>query len=107
MDESFLDLISKCQSHRLDDQRSDLPSPSTNRDSQHSCSEEDEALFDTLWRLQGARIEEQRCDMPVQRIEASSSSRHVWQEADKDCLSRDELFELIFNSQVRVVQCLN
>ncbi len=103
MDETFLDLISKCQSHRLDDQRSDLPSPSfsdRNSSSSSQLSGDEEDLFDTLWRLQGSRIDEQRCQMPPQ-AEASGTTRQGWQEAEGDSLSTDELFELIFASQVR------
>ena len=107
MDESFLDLISKCQSHRLDDQRSEFPSPSSsdrNSSSSSQLSGDDEDLFDTLWRLQGSRIEEQRCPMPAmaspESSNTTSSSRQQWQDNEAD-LSTDELFELIFASQVR------
>lgn len=92
MDDAFLDLVSKCQGHRLDDQRSDFPSPmlqSADRSSQASNDEDD--LFETLWRLQSSRIEEQRCQLPP-------ISR---QEPEAEALSSDELFELIFASQVR------
>lgn len=99
MDDTFLDLISKCQSHRLDDQRSDLPSPPESSD-----RSEDDDLFETLWKLQSSRIDEQRCQMP---IIGKTPSSHRWQEAAEtqpqggEALSRDELFELIFASQVR------
>lgn len=117
MDESFLDLISKCQSHRLDDQRSEFPSPSSsdrNSSSSSQLSGDDEDLFDTLWRLQSSRIEEQRCPMPAMAAEESSSSssnsssnsrQQQWQENDAD-LSTDELFELIFASQVSQESCV-
>ena len=106
MDESFLDLISKSQSCRLDDQRSDLPSSmdhSSNRNSNTSqASSEEDDLFEMLCRLQGSRIEEQRCDMPrLPGTKATTSSQQRWDETDEDCLSSDELFELIFASQVR------
>lgn len=103
MDESFLDLISKCQGHRLDDQRSEFPSPllqSADRSSQASSEEDD--LFETLWRLQGSRIEEQRCQLPPIAKAAAPTPGQRWQEPPEvEALSSDELFELIFASQVR------
>lgn len=101
MDESFLDLVSKCQSRRLDDQRSDLPKPlppidRTSGISQASKEEDD--LFETVLRLQGSRIDEQRCALPP-ASNLTTPSQHRWEE---ECVSKDELFELIFASQVRL-----
>lgn len=106
MDDTFLDLISKCQSHRLEDQRSDFPSPMASTDRSSQASSEEEDLFETLWRLQGSRIDEQRCHMPPMiKVAAAPSSRHRFQEgAEGEALSTDELFELIFTSQVREKQ---
>ncbi len=111
MDDSFLDLLSKAQSQRLDDQRSDyqpptassrpcVPSDASSRSSQISSEEED--LFDTLWKFQSGRIDEQRCEMPVLSKPDSSSgkSRPAWRDSE-DCTSSEELFDLIFASQVR------
>lgn len=112
MDDSFLDLLSKAQSQRLDDQRSDYqpptassrpgaPSDASSRSSQISSEEED--LFDTLWKLQSGRIDEQRCEMPVLSkpdSSSSSKSRSAWRDSE-DCTSSEELFDLIFASQVR------
>lgn len=114
MDESFLDLLSKCQGERLDDQRSEFPSPVTphhqhsNRDSRTSeLSNEDDDLFDALWKLQSSRIEEQRCDFPAGKASpssaATSNSAHRWQQDEE--VSSDELFELIFTAQVSGQQC--
>lgn len=100
MDDTFLDLISKCQGRRLDDQRSEFPSPtSSDRNSSASSqmSGDEEDLFDTLWRLQGSRLEEQRCQLPP--LESNSA----WQEPEGDSMSTDELFELIFASQVSII----
>lgn len=110
MDDAFLDLISKCQGHRLDDQRSDLPSPLQSGDQSSQASSEEEELFETLWRMQGSRIEEQRCQLPpVAKATAPSSAGQRWQEPSEGegvskGVSNDELFELIFASQVR--ECL-
>lgn len=100
MDDSFLDLLSKCQGSRLDDQRSDFPSPSSDRSSQISNDEDD--LFETLQRLQGSRIEEQRCSLPPMIKSSAPSSRSRWQDGgvEGEALSKDELFDLIFASQV-------
>jgi len=108
VDESFLDLLSKCQSHRLDDQRTDFPSPMMSSDRSSQASSDDDDLFETLWRLQGSRIDEQRCPLPPASKVSSPSNRHRWQEpAEGDApLSSDELFELIFASQVSVPMCI-
>ena len=98
MDDSFLDLLSKCQGSRLDDQRSDFPSPSSVSDRNSQVSSDEDDLFETLMRLQGSRIDEQRCPLPP-AVKANPPSRHRWQE-EGEALSRDELFDLIFASQV-------
>lgn len=100
-------MISKSQSRRLDDQRSTFPSAAnTPEDTHHLTQGEEEDLFDTLWRLQGARIDDQRCDMPSP---ANGLSHHNgddqerWEEGEAECLSSDELFDMIFECQVRSV----
>ena len=101
MDDAFLELVSKCQGHRLDDQRSDFPSPPlqpADRSSQASSEEDD--LFETLWRQQGSRIEEQRCQLPPLGSNKQAAAATV--EVEGEALSSDELFELIFASQVSV-----
>lgn len=109
VDDGFLDMISKSQSRRLDDQRSTFPDSAANtpEEARHltqggRCEEED--LFDTLWRLQGSRIDDQRCDMPSP---ANGLSHHHgvddqerWEEGEAECLSSDELFDMIFECQV-------
>lgn len=112
MDDGFLDMISKSQSRRLDDQRSTFPDSAANtpEDARHLTQggrREEEDLFDTLWRLQGARIDDQRCDMPSP---ANGLSHHHggddqerWEEGEAECLSSDELFDMIFECQVRSV----
>ena len=109
MDDSFLELVSKCQGHRLDDQRSDFPSPlsltspdSNSQRSSRTSSDEDD-LFEALWRSQGSRIEEQRCQLPpLSSVTGPGSARHShrW-EPEGEAMSSDDLFELIFASQVR------
>lgn len=111
MDDCFLDLLSKAQSQRLDDQRSDFhpssssshhqcgPSDASSRSSQVSSEEDD--LFDTLCRLQGCRIEDQRCEMPASGKPSAAPQR--WRDSEVDCVSSEELFDLIFASQVKLL----
>lgn len=108
MDDSFLELVSKCQGHRLDDQRSDfsplsLTSPGNNSQRSSQASSEDEDLFEALWRSQSSRIDEQRCQLPpLASVTAPGTARHShrW-EPEGEAMSSDDLFELIFASQVR------
>lgn len=70
--------------------------------SQASSDEDD--LFETLWRLQGSRIDEQRCLLPP--VSKSSGAAAVAVAGAGEALSSDELFELIFATQVRTCrQC--
>lgn len=110
MDDSFLELVSKCQGHRLDDQRSDFPSPlslaSPDSNSQRSSrtSSDDDDMFDALWRSQSSRIDEQRCQLPpLAAVSAPGTARHShrWEAEAGEAMSSDDLFELIFASQVR------
>lgn len=107
MEEGFLEMVTKCQGHRLDDQRSSLPAPlkaSVNRPSSSlvQVREPEEDLFDVLWQMQNSRIEDQRSSMPT-----GSSVPHImpparWHEAEAEVLSDDEFFEMIFSCQVRI-----
>lgn len=113
MDDGFLDMISKSQSRRLDDQRTSFPDSTVNtqEDSHHhltkaGCCDEDD-LFETLWRLQGARIDDQRCDMPsVASPSVGVQDQDHWEEGEAECLSSDELFDMIFECQVCVCVCV-
>ena len=105
VDDGFLDLISKSQSRRLDDQRSTFPNSASNtpEDTHHLTHAGEDDLFDTLWRLQGARIDDQRCDMPSPANGLSHSDdqdQERWEEGEAECLSSDELFDMIFECQV-------
>ena len=82
-------MVSKCQGHRLDDQRSSLPDKS-------DCSKEsDEDWFDMLWQLQSSRIEDQRSAMP------SEGLPHVMpQNRLQEPQSEEDLFEMILSCQV-------
>lgn len=108
VDDRFLDLISKTQGRRLDDQRTTLPLDEIPREksavghSQTSSSEEDD-LFEALWRFQSStRIEDQRCQMPNGAAPPHVMPQSNWEETEAECLSSDELFEMIFRCQVRI-----
>lgn len=85
-------MVTKCQAHRLDDQRTNAPS--TN---QIDCADpaSDEDLFDMLWSLQGCRIEDQRSVMMEPPPHIMTESR---QSAGQ---SQEELFDMILTVQVR------
>ena len=102
MDDGFLELISKTQGRRMDDQRTDLPA-SLEEGVASSGEEAEEELFEALWRVQSSRIEDQRCNMASAPhvMAASSSSRRL--EGGGEGLGSDELFEMIFASQVSVL----
>ncbi len=90
-------MVTKCQAHRLDDQRTSAPA--TNQiESGHRGGSDDDDLFDMLWSLQGCRIEEQRSVM----IEPPHIMRENGQGAGQ---SQEELFDMILSVQVRERQC--
>ena len=81
-------MVTKCQAHRLDDQRTTFPS---NQPIQHKEREDD--LFDMLWTLQESRIEDQRSAM----IEPP----HIMvQGRPQGGQSQEELFDMILSVQV-------
>lgn len=84
-------MVTKCQAHRLDDQRSSLPMPQSH--------ELEDDLFDMLWQLQGTRIEDQRSVMSVE------SPPHIMPQGTSQEQPDDELFEMIFTCQVCLCGC--
>lgn len=75
-DDSFIDMLLRCQSSRLEDQRSPLPAASTiqdaedetnqrsNGNTQSSTTVPEEDLFSLIQRLQAGRMEDQRASGP-------------------------------------------
>lgn len=79
-DDSFIDMLLRCQSSRLEDQRSPLPIASTIRDAedeqdqisivnnnnntQSGTTVPEEDLFSLIQRLQAGRMEDQRASGP-------------------------------------------
>lgn len=96
-------MITRFQGHRLDDQRTSLPPALAARESGGGVRKEEDDLLEVLWQVQGSRIEEQRCHM--------TAAPHVmpatqWEEAEAECLSADELFEMIFTCQVLITHTI-
>ena len=102
-DDGFFDMISKFQSKRMEDQRTPLPHSLVESKLNGTYGNEEEDLVEALWRMQSSRIEDQRCDMP-------SEPPHIMAargDQEGDCLTNDELFELIFRCQVSPPKPLN
>ncbi len=97
-DDGFFDMISKCQGKRMDDQRTSLPSSLADSKLHSSYGNEEDDLLEALYRMQSSRIEDQRCGM-------SSEPPHIMPEraggqGGAECVTSDDLFELIFSCQV-------
>ncbi len=89
-------MVTKCQAHRLDDQRTSAPA--TNQIEPGHCGDIDDDLFDMLWTLQGCRIEDQRSVM--------SEPPHIMTEARQPSgQSQEELFDMILSVQVGLLPC--
>lgn len=91
-------MISKYQGKRMDDQRTSLPPGLA--DSKLHCGyfNEEDDLLEILRRMQSSRIEDQRSLMAV-------VPPHIMPGRDRtsggeECLSGDDLFELIVRCQV-------
>ncbi|XP_043256513.1 G-protein-signaling modulator 2 [Colletes gigas] len=74
-DDSFIEMLVRCQGSRLEDQRSPLPAPSTVQDAEEEHSQRsngtqagstvpEEDLFALIQRLQAGRMEDQRASGP-------------------------------------------
>ena len=96
-DDGFFNMITRFQGHRLDDQRTALP-PALASNSSGVGKKKEEDLLEVLWQVQGSRIEEQRCHM-MSAPHVMPAASH-WEETEAECLTADELFELIFTCQV-------
>ena len=95
-DDGFFDMITRFQGYRLDDQRTALP-PALASNSSGVGKKKEEDLLEVLWQVQGSRIEEQRCHM-MSAPHVMPAASH-WEETEAECLTADELFELIFTCQ--------
>lgn len=70
-DDSFLDQLVRCQSSRLEDQRSPLPAPLVDTESEAPITQNksgstvpDEDFFSLIMRFQSGRMDDQRATIP-------------------------------------------
>ncbi|KAM7362976.1 G-protein-signaling modulator pins [Cochliomyia hominivorax] len=90
VDDAFLDMLMRCQSSRLEEQRSELPRPNVlidaeaqnrNRPSGGSggrgTTVPDEDFFSLIMKVQSGRMEDQRAAIPMTRRDASGSSNNT------------------------------
>ncbi|XP_053675439.1 G-protein-signaling modulator 2 [Anopheles nili] len=79
-DDAFLDMLMRCQGSRIEEQRSELPTPNITLDAEASdnravapssvtsnsgATVPDEDFFSLIMRLQGGRMEDQRATVPL------------------------------------------
>uniref|UniRef100_A0A182M4F9 G-protein-signaling modulator 2 n=1 Tax=Anopheles culicifacies TaxID=139723 RepID=A0A182M4F9_9DIPT len=79
-DDAFLDMLMRCQGSRIEEQRSELPTPNITLDAEASdvpvvapakatsnsgATVPDEDFFTLIMRLQGGRMEDQRATVPL------------------------------------------
>ncbi|XP_058449821.1 G-protein-signaling modulator 2 [Malaya genurostris] len=76
-DDAFLDMLMRCQGSRIEEQRSELPTPNITMDAESSdrrtatgnsnsgATVPDEDFFSLIMRLQGGRMEDQRATVPL------------------------------------------
>jgi hypothetical protein len=64
-DDTFLEMLMRCQGSRLEDQRSSLPGD-MNSDTNPRPTVPDEDFFSLIMRLQSGRMEDQRATVPAQ-----------------------------------------
>ncbi|XP_055548296.1 G-protein-signaling modulator 2 [Wyeomyia smithii] len=77
-DDAFLDMLMRCQGTRIEEQRSELPTPNITMDAESSerrtggpgnsnsgATVPDEDFFSLIMRLQGGRMEDQRATVPL------------------------------------------
>uniref|UniRef100_A0AAG5DAI9 Uncharacterized protein n=1 Tax=Anopheles atroparvus TaxID=41427 RepID=A0AAG5DAI9_ANOAO len=92
-DDAFLDMLMRCQGSRIEEQRSELPTPNITLDAEASdvrvvppptiasnsgATVPDEDFFSLIMRLQGGRMEDQRATVPLNNtLNRSASQQHT------------------------------
>lgn len=86
-DDAFLDMLMRCQGSRIEEQRSELPTPNITMDAESSdrrttagnsnsgATVPDEDFFSLIMRLQGGRMEDQRATVPLNNNINNNNSR--------------------------------
>lgn len=87
VDDAFLDMLMRCQSSRLEEQRSELPRPNVLIDAEAqnrnrpACGSgttvPDEDFFSLIMKVQSGRMEDQRAAIPMPRRDNPSSSANT------------------------------
>lgn len=84
-DDAFLDMLMRCQGSRIEEQRSELPTPNITMDveagdrraagnSNSGATVPDEDFFSLIMRLQGGRMEDQRATVPLNNNVSSNNN---------------------------------
>uniref|UniRef100_A0A182PVU5 S-adenosylmethionine sensor upstream of mTORC1 n=1 Tax=Anopheles epiroticus TaxID=199890 RepID=A0A182PVU5_9DIPT len=94
-DDAFLDMLMRCQGSRIEEQRSELPTPNITLDAEASegqvvapvtvasnsgATVPDEDFFSLIMRLQGGRMEDQRATVPLNNNLNRSTSNQQQQQ---------------------------
>lgn len=87
-DDAFLDMLMRCQGSRIEEQRSELPTPNITMDAEagdrrtttagnpnSGATVPDEDFFSLIMRLQGGRMEDQRATVPLHNINNNNNNR--------------------------------
>ncbi|EAT33528.1 AAEL014195-PA, partial [Aedes aegypti] len=88
-DDAFLDMLMRCQGSRIEEQRSELPTPNITMDAEaggerraptvgnpnSGATVPDEDFFSLIMRLQGGRMEDQRATVPLHSNNNNNNSR--------------------------------
>lgn len=85
-DDAFLDMLMRCQGSRIEEQRSELPTPNITMDaeaggerrvagnSNSGATVPDEDFFSLIMRLQGGRMEDQRATVPLNNSSSNNNN---------------------------------
>ncbi|GBP03552.1 G-protein-signaling modulator 2 [Eumeta japonica] len=87
VDDAFLDMLMRCQSSRLEEQRSELPRPNVVIDAETQSRDRptggsgttvpDEDFFSLIMKVQSGRMEDQRAAIPIPRRDHPTSSNNT------------------------------
>ncbi|KAK3753790.1 hypothetical protein QZH41_006479 [Actinostola sp. cb2023] len=101
LDDSFFDLLSRCQGSRMNEQRCDAPDPVED----NSKSADD--LLELVAKLQGDRMDEQRFELrdPEDDEGATAEKKAVLKlKKDRTGTLSDDLYEMVLRSQAHRIE---
>lgn len=90
-DDAFLDMLMRCQGSRIEEQRSELPTPNITMDAEagdrraaatagnpnSGATVPDEDFFSLIMRLQGGRMEDQRATVPLHNNNNNNNNNRI------------------------------